>query len=90
MSNKSKLQAILVTAACATLLSACGGSDSGSGEVASEPKTGVFVDSPVENLTYKTASQSGKTNAQGEFKYKDGETVTFSIGDVKLPAARAA
>lgn len=51
--------------------------------------TGVFVDSPVSNMDYQTASQSGVTNSSGEYKYLDGETVTFSIGDLELPATPA-
>lgn len=89
MSNARKVTAILSTAACVTLLSACGGSSSGSSDGAEQVKTGVFVDSPVENIAYETDSQSGRTNEDGEFSYKDEETVTFSIGDVELPAVAA-
>jgi len=47
--------------------------------------TGVFIDSAVEGLTYKTATQQGKTNINGEFIYQSGEMVTFSIGGVSFP-----
>jgi hypothetical protein len=49
----------------------------------------VFVDSAVEGVSYSTATQSGTTNANGEFNYMDGETVTFSIGAVELPPVTA-
>ena len=64
----------------------------GCGDGGGDPaiKTGVFVDSPVEGINYTTATQSGVTNAQGEFLYIEGETVTFSIGDADFPNATAA
>jgi hypothetical protein len=51
--------------------------------------TGVFADSPVAGIAYQTATQEGVTNADGEFEYVAGETVTFSIGNVELPAVAA-
>lgn len=75
-------------------LTACGGSGGGSagGGGTSEagqpqPQTGVFVDAEVANIGYRTESQKDKrTNSAGEFHYLPGETVTFFIGDVTLPA----
>jgi hypothetical protein len=52
--------------------------------------TGVFVDGPVQNLIYHTATQSGNTDADGQFLYAEGETITFSIGSVVLGSAPAA
>ena len=46
--------------------------------------TGVFTDSAVKGLTYKTATQSGITDASGKFKYQTGESIVFSIGNFKL------
>jgi hypothetical protein len=51
--------------------------------------TGVFVDSAVQGLNYKTASQSGKTNETGSFSYVAGEMITFSIGDIEFPEVAA-
>lgn len=48
--------------------------------------TGVFIDSAVQGLNYKTATQEGTTNAQGEFIYQLGETITFSIGGIEFPS----
>jgi len=71
-------------------LSACGGGSSS--EDADKQKdsaillTGTFIDSPVENLRYRTKSQSGFTNKSGKFFYQDGEMITFSIGNIDLPS----
>lgn len=51
--------------------------------------TGIFVDGAVINIGYQTATQSGYTNDAGEFSYIEGETVTFNIGDLELPATAA-
>lgn len=47
-------------------------------------KTGVFVDAIVDGAAYKTATQSGFTNADGEYNYKEGENVKFSLGGYSL------
>lgn len=52
-------------------------------------ETGVFIDSPVANLAYLTPSQFGRTNAAGEFRYIEGEAITFAIGGVTLPTIDA-
>jgi len=67
-------------------LSGCGG---GGGSTASvdDVQTGTFVDAPVQGLKYETATQSGYTDENGNFKYKTGETVTFKIGTLSLGSA---
>ncbi len=72
----SNLKNTSIAALCSTLI-ACGGSGNG-------VQTGVFLDSAVEGLHYETTSQSGLTNDAGEFTYKEGETVTFSVGGITL------
>ncbi len=52
-------------------------------------ETGQFVDSPVSGMHYMTESMSGTTGRNGEFYFKEGEIVTFSIGDIHLPPVRA-
>lgn len=76
----------LVSAALAAVLfSGCGG---GSGSASSTgTSTGIFADAPVQGLGYKTATQSGFTDAQGQFKYKTGETVEFKLGTLLLGRA---
>lgn len=48
--------------------------------------TGTFIASPkgVSGLSYQTATQSGMTNAAGEFKYLEGESVSFNVGGIQL------
>ena len=65
-----------------------GGGDSGDGP-APALKEGVFEDSIVEGLEYETATESGVTDSNGIFTYLDGETVTFTIGDIELGQALA-
>ena len=80
--HKHIIPMILVT----TLLSACNGG-SGSDDEKDKPLdtlTGVFVDSPVAGLQYKTKTQSGLTNELGEFEYVEGESITFYLGDTEL------
>lgn len=77
---------------------ACGGSNYSSGGENGQPndmddmnpqmempETGVFIDSPVQGLSYLTASQQGFTNENGEFNFLPGEEVLFSIGNLELP-----
>ncbi|MBW0145980.1 organic solvent ABC transporter permease [Marinobacter arenosus] len=35
-------------------------------------------------VTYQTASQTGTTNAQGEFRYYPGETLSLRVGDLPI------
>lgn len=51
--------------------------------------TGVFMDSEVEGLTYSTNTQSGTTNAAGEFEYVEGEEIIFSVGNIEIGSAEA-
>lgn len=66
-----------------------GGGSSGGGGTPAE-QSGVFLDAAVAGINYRTATRSGQTDAQGRYVYLPGETVTFSIGDVTLPAVTAA
>lgn len=71
----------------ASILVACGG---GGGSSNPTVLTGIFLDSAVSGIAYRTATQSGTTNAQGEFKYLAGEQVLFSVGNIGLPTAAGA
>lgn len=51
---------------------------------------GIFLDSPVEGLSYSTATLDGLTDADGTFQYKFNETVTFSLCGVVLGSATGA
>lgn len=78
---------------CLLALAGCGGGGGGSTNVppaaAPAPLVGVFLDSPVSGLRYGSASETGHTNAAGEFLYRPGETVTFRLGDILLGSAQA-
>ena len=72
------------------LFAACGGG--GGGGSSPPPPTpdpvtevGVFIDSPVEGLTYRSGSNTpGTTDAEGMFVYEVGQTLSFSVGGVQL------
>jgi uncharacterized protein len=51
--------------------------------------TGVFA-GPVIGVKYETPTLSGMTNQKGEFKYRPGESVTFSIGACVIGTTKAA
>ena len=72
------------------LLSCNGGSSDSTVKVATSTiKTGILIDSVVEGVAYKTHSQSGYTNSLGEFKYLEGERVTFTLGGFSLGSSLA-
>lgn len=66
------------------MLSACN-KDDDSGTT----QTGVFIDNYVINIGYRTETQEGVTNSQGEYSYLPGETVIFYIGDLEFPPVTA-
>jgi len=51
--------------------------------------TGVFLDSFVEGLSFKTDSGSGVTSKNGEFIYQLDEKITFSLGGITFPEVDA-
>jgi hypothetical protein len=51
--------------------------------------SGRFIDSAVEGLRFETPTQSGLTDANGTFKYINGEFVSFFIGDIMLGTSTA-
>lgn len=74
----NKILKFTAIAASVTLVVACGGGGGPSSTTAT-PLTGFFIDSPVQGLTYTTATQSGTTLVDGSFKYLAGETVTLKL-----------
>lgn len=68
--------------ALAATLAACGGG--GGTSPASTTSVATFIDAKVEGLAFRSASHSGRTDRNGNFAYKPGETVTFSIGNMVL------
>ena len=57
--------------------------DDGDGQAVS---TGVMA-GPIRGLRYQTPTAAGVTNARGEFAYRHGEAVTFSVGGLVLGTA---
>ncbi|UOK43055.1 MULTISPECIES: hypothetical protein [Flavobacterium] len=54
-----------------------------------QEKSGVLIDSPVINIGYRTQTYEGRTDAEGKYRFKEGETVTFFICDLVFPAVPA-
>lgn len=52
--------------------------------------TGMFLDSAVTGLKFKTDTEQGQTTDSGEFSYQTNESVIFSIGDISFPAVAGA
>jgi len=73
---------------CSILLAGCNSSSSKS-DSQGAILTGVFLDSAVSGLSYQTDSLLGVTNELGEFEYREGENITFSIGDLVFPTVPA-
>lgn len=46
--------------------------------------TGSFGDPPVEGISYESGSLEGVTDKSGTFRYEDGDTVRFFIGNINL------
>lgn len=63
--------------------------DNRSREEAPVPRHGRFA-GPTVGLRFETPTCSGVTGRNGTFQYRDGEFVTFSVGNVLLGAARGA
>ncbi len=52
---------------------------------------GVYIDSPVQGVSYQCGSESGLTNRDGEFYYELNQSCQFSIGEFpfkKIPATQ--
>ncbi len=81
------LLAVALTAVM-TAFTACGGDDDS--PAAPATLTGTFVDSPVAGLDVRGTGAARTTNADGQFTYTAGETLTFSIGDLALGSAAGA
>lgn len=90
------MKARILSFIAATLLAAgCGGSSGSTPAPTPDPQpeatvsTGILLDSPVAGISYRTETKKGVTNAQGEYAYLPGETVTFFIGGLEFPPVTA-
>jgi len=68
------------------ILLACGSNNSS--DSLSAEKQGKFIDSVVSGLRFETPTTSGFTDSQGQFRYRNGETVRFFVGDVFIGEAQ--
>ena len=72
------------------VLLGCGGGGGGGGNETinidndNNIKEGIFIDSAVEGIEYSTTSLDGITDSNGKFKFREGETVEFSIGNIQI------
>jgi len=89
MTTKMKLGVVSLTSSI--LLIGCGTSIGLSDNVGAAVdalngiSTGYFIDAAVSGVSYSTTSgESGVTDQSGRFKYKNGDTVTFKIGNLIL------
>lgn len=73
----------------ALALTGCGGSSSNDNNDSTDARTGQLGSIPIEGLSYRTDSETGTTNSQGEYRYREGETVTFAVGDLELGSVAA-
>jgi len=69
-------------------LASCGGGGGGAG-VATGPgvASGIFLDAPVQGLSYTSGATTGTTGADGSFSYEIGQPVTFALGGVIIGTA---
>ncbi len=64
--------------ASALLIAACGGN--------TNSQQGVFIDAPVQGLSYTTTSGlSGTTSSEGKYFFNPGDMVTFSLPGITFP-----
>jgi len=95
MFEKNLLLRSLLAAGLTTGLVACGGggsSSTGGTDPDTQTETGRFVDSAVTGLEYdaQPSGLNGLTNGNGEFQYRDGDSVTFSVGNYRVGEASGA
>ncbi len=84
MKNRALSLSLSLSLITVAILSACGGSSPGT------TSTGIFVDAPVEGLSYTAGSITGTTDASGRFSYPPGANVTFSVGGITFPPVTGA
>jgi len=90
MKNKNKMNTSLSMIVATILLTACGGGGGGTNaSSATQSKTGYFIDAAVQDLDYNsTSGLKGTTDAKGRFSYKEGDEVSFHIGNLILGSGK--
>lgn len=86
-----KTPRVLITIFSVLLLSACGSADDTETTPGEEVAlTGTLNNMLISGLSYSTETQSGVSNENGEFLFKDGETIQFSLAGYELGSVAAA
>ena len=81
----AKTNIILSSIVTTILLVGCGDDTTNDTAVDGDVNTGYFIDAAVIGAKYNTSSGlSGTTGANGTFKYKEGDSVSFSLGKLML------
>lgn len=80
MKNNFKIYFFLMLMATLAL-GGCGGNS------VTATSEGQFIDAAVEGIAYTSGGQTGFTDANGRFTYENGQSVTFSIGDIVIGSA---
>lgn len=83
---ESKMKKVLLAVAIAGLLTACNdNNDDSNPPPTPTTQQGQLVDGPVSGVEYQTSSGiKAKTDAEGYFNYKAGDTIKFFIGGVQI------
>jgi len=76
-------------AASSSSSSSAGTIAAGASDGTSSLQTGVYLDSRVAGLRYVTATQSGYTDANGQYQFMPGETVQFYLYGTALNSTKA-
>jgi uncharacterized delta-60 repeat protein len=83
--SRVRLHCFKIILFCIFLAGCNGNSSTDSSEIKTTRQEGVFIDSAVSGLAYKTPTFSGFTDSNGTYNYIEGELVTFSIGGITFP-----
>lgn len=96
MKQKNRIATSIITA---LVLAGCGAESTiNVVDAPLPPLVGQFVDSPVSGLSYRITREAsgvseaieGVTDANGNFEYYRGDSITFSIGEIEFPATAGA
>lgn len=87
-SNAWRMAGIPLLGLVAAMTAGCFSGSGSSSDDSTEVQQGTFVDSPVAGLRYASPSVQGKTTETGTFEYREGETLSFHIGELKLGEGR--
>ena len=82
-----KINSLVLSTLIAALLIGCGGgggSSAGTANSTATTTTGTFIDDRVSGVKYVNGSNTGFTDANGQFPYTSG-VISFYIGNINFP-----